>query len=78
MRGRKPDSIVTGNSIASTPRAPACLSANAKGGWRRVVPLLIERRILTDADLGVLESYCVAIGSVREAPTKITVTPRGN
>jgi phage terminase small subunit len=51
------------------------LSADGKGEWRRVVPLLIERRILTDADL---ESYCVAIGSMREARTKITVTPRSN
>lgn len=30
------------------------------------MPLLIERRTLTDADMGSLENYCVAIGQVRE------------
>jgi P27 family predicted phage terminase small subunit len=30
------------------------------------MPLLIERRILTDADVGSVENYCVAIGQVRQ------------
>jgi phage terminase small subunit len=30
------------------------------------MPLLVERRILTDADMGGVENYCVAIGYVRE------------
>jgi P27 family predicted phage terminase small subunit len=30
------------------------------------MPLLVERRILTEADLGSLENYCLAIGQVRE------------
>ncbi|WP_334437271.1 P27 family phage terminase small subunit [Bradyrhizobium sp. AZCC 1610] len=30
------------------------------------MPDLVERRILTNADLGSLESYCIAIGRVRE------------
>jgi P27 family predicted phage terminase small subunit len=31
------------------------------------MPLLIERRILTDADMGSVENYCAAIGQVRAA-----------
>lgn len=30
------------------------------------MPVLAERRILTDADLGSLENYCTAAGQVRE------------
>lgn len=30
------------------------------------MPLLNERKILTDADRGGLENYCIAIGTVRE------------
>jgi P27 family predicted phage terminase small subunit len=73
-RGRKPSTITTGsNAVNSVPRAPKWLSRDAAAEWRRVAPILtVERRILTDADLGVLESYCVAIGSVREAQRAIT------
>ena len=30
------------------------------------MPELVKRRILTPADLGCLESYCIAIGRIRE------------
>jgi P27 family predicted phage terminase small subunit len=30
------------------------------------MPQLVERRILTDADLGSVENYCAAIAQVRE------------
>jgi len=53
--------------MAAVPRAPAILSKEAKAEWRRVAPLLVARHILTDADLGTLESYAIAIGTVREA-----------
>lgn len=46
--------------------APAWLSRDAKAEWRRVMPIITARRILTDADLGSLENYCVATGQVRE------------
>jgi P27 family predicted phage terminase small subunit len=61
MKGRKPDLKSDQAAIASVVRAPQWLSADAKAEWRRVMPHLIERRILTDADLGGLENYCVAM-----------------
>ncbi len=69
MRGRKPDTIVTGSSpVLKTPSAPSWLSKDAKAEWRRVAPILVdERKVLTVADLGTLESYCIAIGTTREA-----------
>ncbi|MEW9838093.1 phage terminase small subunit P27 family [Mesorhizobium sp. ZMM04-4] len=50
------------------PNPPAWLSKDAKAEWRRVAPILVdERKVLTEADLGTLESYCIATGTVREA-----------
>jgi P27 family predicted phage terminase small subunit len=46
--------------------APGWFSKHAKAEWRRVMPILIERRILTDADLGSFENYCIATGQVRQ------------
>lgn len=66
-RGRKPTTILGGaGTIGDAPRAPSWLSAAAKAEWRRIMPLLVERRILTDADMGSVENYCVAIGRSRE------------
>jgi P27 family predicted phage terminase small subunit len=54
------------NALPDVTGAPAWLSKDAKVEWGRVMPILIERRILTDADLASFENYCVAIGQVRE------------
>jgi P27 family predicted phage terminase small subunit len=70
-------------SVTSIPRAPAWLSDQAKAEWRRIMPLLVERRILTEADMGSVESYVTAIGQVREMQAiiakegSIVDTPRG-
>lgn len=54
--------------VTRVPNAPAWLSKDAKAEWRRVAPILVdERKVLTEADLGTLESYCIATGTVREA-----------
>nr|WP_308424295.1 phage terminase small subunit P27 family [Roseovarius pacificus] len=51
--------------------APEWLSEDARSEWDRVMPILSERRILTDADLGGLENYCICIGRVRETEALI-------
>lgn len=66
MRGVKPHLVVDNAAVSKAPPVPAWLSKDAKAEWRRVVPILVERRILTTADLGSLENYCTAIGQVRE------------
>lgn len=67
MRGRKPDTLKADpDPIADVSPAPGWLSKDAKAEWSRVMPILIERRILTDADLASLEHFCVAVGQVRE------------
>lgn len=71
MRGTKPHLVVDNGAVKKAPTAPAWLSADAKREWRRVMPILVERRILTTADLGSLENYCVAIGQVREMERRL-------
>lgn len=67
MKGTKPQmreaakGVVTGDIAA-----PRWLSKDARTEWNRVMPVLSQRRILTDADLGGLENYCICIGRVRE------------
>jgi len=66
-KGRKPSSIVTSTvPVSDLPSPPAWLSKYAKAEWRRVVPSLVERRVLDTADMGNLENYCVSMGRVRE------------
>lgn len=66
MRGTKPVLVVDNGAIKRDQPAPKWMSADAKKEWKRVFPILIRRRILTVADLGSLENYCVAVGQVRE------------
>ncbi|WP_441280169.1 phage terminase small subunit P27 family [Bradyrhizobium sp. 63_E2_N1_3] len=66
MKGRKPELRADANALDASTRPPSWLSKHAKAEWRRVMPELAKRRILTIADLGSLESYCVAMGRVRQ------------
>lgn len=66
MRGRKPELAADPDAVNAVAMPPAWLSKHAKAEWRRIMPELIKRRILTQADFGSLESYCIAIGRVRE------------
>lgn len=65
MKGTKPELRQDADAVANIP-APEWLSEDARKEWDRVMPILTERRILTDADLGGLENYCICIGRVRE------------
>jgi P27 family predicted phage terminase small subunit len=66
MKGRKPQLAADANALDASTKPPTWLSKHAKAEWRRVMPELAKRRILTIADLGSLESYCVAMGRVRQ------------
>ncbi|AWO91936.1 MULTISPECIES: phage terminase small subunit P27 family [Bradyrhizobium] len=65
MKGRKPQLAADANAVTEI-KPPSWLSKHAKAEWRRVMPELVKRRILTPADLGCLESYCIAIGRIRD------------
>jgi len=66
MRGTKPHLVIDNDAVSKVTGAPAWLSADAKKEWKRVLPILVQRRILTTGDLGSVENYCIAIGQVRE------------
>jgi P27 family predicted phage terminase small subunit len=83
VKGRKPSNIEKADKPYVCGRAPSWFSKEAKAEWSRCVPLLNERKILTAADLGSLEAYCVASGLVRQMEAVIhreghvTETARG-
>lgn len=65
MKGTKPQLVIDKEAVTKAPAVPSWLSKDAKAEWRRVIPGLVKRKILTVADLGSLEHYCVACGHVR-------------
>lgn len=72
MRGDKPSLKPDPKPLAGAPKAPRWLPASARSEWDRVTPILTERKILTEADLGCLESYCLAIAQVRDCQAILT------
>jgi P27 family predicted phage terminase small subunit len=70
MRGSKPHIRIERESLAERP-APDFMSEASKAEWNRIVPILAKRKILTEADVGCLENYCIAIGTVREMDMEI-------
>lgn len=74
MRGRKPNLklIEGGAAPGRCPVAPSWLTPQAKAEWKRAAPQLHARRLLTPDTLATLESYCIAIGLVRECEDIMT------
>lgn len=66
MRGKKPELVADPGAVKTIMNPPAWLSKPARAEWRRVMPELVKRRILTSADLASLENYCVATGRIRD------------
>ena len=74
MKGRKPSTIAAGSSpVVDVPRPPTWLSKDAKAEWRKVAPILVERDVLTEGDLGALAAYADAVGQLVEASRQIRV-----
>lgn len=71
MKGTKPRLVISNDAVTKAPAPPSWLSLEAKKEWRRIIKLLVDRRILTTADLGSLENYCTAQARVREVETHI-------
>lgn len=71
MKGTKPQLVVDNGAVTHMPAPPDWLSEEAKKEWRRVLPGLVERGILTESDVANLENYCVCQGRVRELETEI-------
>jgi len=66
LRGVKPALAPDRAPITKAPPAPKWMTDEARAEWKRIMPRLIEDRIITKADLTGIENYCVAVGRVRE------------
>lgn len=72
MRGRKAQLKAIDGGLANVPRAPDWLTPEAADEWRRIMPSLIARRVLTDADMGTVEQYVTAAGLVKRSQSIIS------
>ncbi len=70
-RGRKAEPKAVSDAISKVPSPPRDMGAEAKAEWRRVMPVLVERRVLTAADMAAVERYCEATGDVKIARARI-------
>ena len=66
LRGVKPALRPDTDALTKAPPVPKHLSALAKAEWRRVLPQLIARQVITKADLAGVETYCMMTGTVRQ------------
>lgn len=66
LRGVKPPLVPDRAPLTKTPTAPKWMTDEARIEWKRIMPRLIEDRIITKADLTGVENYCVAVGRIRE------------
>ena len=66
LRGVKPALTGDDEALIKAPPVPSWLAPHAKAEWRRVMPQLIARAIITRADLAGVENYCIAVGTVRQ------------
>ena len=67
MRGLKPELACDPGAVDTIALPPAWLSKHAKAEWRRVMPELVKRRILTPADFGVLARAVPGLRGVKVA-----------
>jgi len=56
--GRRPLNKDEPRLEVSAPPCPAYLSKQAKKEWRRIVPILLRMRVLTEADRVMLGNWC--------------------
>ncbi|PTE19875.1 phage terminase small subunit P27 family [Cereibacter changlensis JA139] len=74
-RGVKPALTSDSEALTKAPPAPAYLSSQAKAEWKRIMPQLIARQIITRADLAGIENYCSAAGAARQIAEIINAMP---
>lgn len=66
LRGVKPKLQRDRDPLTRVPPAPKWLGDEARAEWKRVLPRLVEDRVVTKADLAGVEAFCVAAGRVRD------------
>lgn len=70
LRGVKPPIKPDQEPMTKAPKAPAYFSSYAVAEWKRVMPVLVQRRVICAADLAQVETYCCMAGLVRQIETE--------
>jgi P27 family predicted phage terminase small subunit len=71
LRGRKAEIAALEGALARVPAPPKWMPAHARTEWRRVVPQLVADRKIAAHELSTVESYCLAIATMRQAEAAI-------
>jgi P27 family predicted phage terminase small subunit len=66
LRGVKPALRADADALTKAPIAPKHLTAHGRTEWRNIMPQLIERRVITKADLSGVATYCGLVGTIRQ------------
>lgn len=70
-RGAKATPTPVADPVRKVPAPPKEMTPEAKKEWRRVMPVLVDRRVLSAADLAAVERYCDATGDIAIARARI-------
>ncbi|MBN9015277.1 MAG: phage terminase small subunit P27 family [Rhizobiales bacterium] len=65
-RGVKPAITTNSREVVKIGNPPSWLGREAKREWRRIAPILDARNVITEGDLTTVESYCMAVQTMRE------------
>jgi P27 family predicted phage terminase small subunit len=63
-RGRKAEPKPIADAVKKVPTAPKDWPHAAKKEWKRIMPVLVERRVLYVADLHAVERFCEAAADI--------------
>lgn len=66
-RGRKAEIRALDGALSEVPNPPNWLPLHGKAEWRRVVPQLVADRKIAAHELATVESYCLAVSTMRQA-----------
>lgn len=69
--GRKATPQPIADAIRTVPQPPKAMSPDAKTEWRRVMPVLVERRVLSAADMHCVERFCESAADIKDARAAI-------
>lgn len=72
--GRKAGITPSANALKKVPPPPAILDKDARKIWKEILPDLVERKVLTDADMPGLRNFCIAAGKVEKLERAIQAT----
>lgn len=69
--GRKATPQPIADAIRTVPQPPKTMSQEAKAEWRRCIGVLVERRVLSAADMHAVERFVEAASDIKDARAAI-------